>query len=107
MQDCVNFLETIAKFTHNRRSVIVRQRLPLTDEQREQIKHHFPKETLPAGRSGRKPTLSREVPDTVLSILLPHCNPNHKNGLWSAYCWTWPMSFEFSKHWTNPKALEF
>jgi transposase len=60
--------------------------IKLSDEQWELIREHFPEESCPAERSGRKPIPARKVLEAVLWILntgaqwhmLPQCHPNHK-----------------------------
>jgi transposase len=60
--------------------------LRLNDEQWERIRGHFPEESIPEGRAGRKPVPAREVLEAVLWILntgaqwhmLPQCYPNYK-----------------------------
>jgi transposase len=60
--------------------------LQLSNEQWERIKHHFPEENVPEGRSGRKPVPTRRVLEAVLWILntgvqwhmLPQSYPNYK-----------------------------
>jgi transposase len=60
--------------------------LRLTDEQWERIREHFPEESIPEGRAGRKPVPTRKVLDAVLWILntgaqwhmLPQAYPNYK-----------------------------
>ena len=56
--------------------------LRLTDEQWERIREHFPEESIPEGRPGRKPVPARQVLEAVLWILntgaqwhmLPQCH---------------------------------
>jgi transposase len=58
----------------------------LSDNHWERIRHHFPEENIPEGRSGRKPTPARRVLEATLWILntgaqwhmLPQCYPNYK-----------------------------
>ena len=58
----------------------------LTNEQWERIREHFPEESYPAERSGRKPIPARKVLEAALWILntgaqwhmLPQCYPNYK-----------------------------
>ncbi len=58
----------------------------LTDEQWERIREHFPEESYPAERAGRKPVPARKVLEAALWILntgaqwhmLPQCYPNYK-----------------------------
>ena len=58
----------------------------LTDEQWERIRKHFPEESIPDDRPGRKPIPARAVLDGVLWIMntgaqwhgLPQCYPNYK-----------------------------
>jgi transposase len=60
--------------------------LRLSDEQWERIREHFPEESIPEGRAGRKPVPAREVLEAALWILntgaqwhmLPQCYPNYK-----------------------------
>jgi transposase len=58
----------------------------LTDMHWEKIREHFPEESIPDGRPGRKPVPARDVLDAVLWILntgaqwhmLAQCYPNYK-----------------------------
>jgi transposase len=58
----------------------------LSDDQWERIREHFPEESIPEGRPGRKPVPARQVLEAVLWILntgaqwhmLPQCYPNYK-----------------------------
>ena len=58
----------------------------LSDQHWEMIRHHFPEENEPPGKTGRKPVPARKVLDAVLWILntgaqwhmLPQCYPNYK-----------------------------
>jgi len=43
--------------------------LRLTDDQWERIREHFPEESIPESRPGRKPIPARSVLDAVLWIL--------------------------------------
>ena len=60
--------------------------LRVTDEQWKRIREHFPEESIPAERAGRKPIPARKVLEGVLWILntgaqwhmLPQCYPNYK-----------------------------
>lgn len=60
--------------------------IKLTDEQWELIREHFPEESYPADRSGRKPIPARKVLEAALWILntgaqwhmLPQCYPSYK-----------------------------
>ena len=60
--------------------------LRLTDDQWERIREHFPEESIPESRPGRKPIPARSVLEAVLWILntgaqwhmLPQCYPNYK-----------------------------
>lgn len=59
---------------------------PLSDEQWERIRKHFPEEFIPDDRPGRKPVSARKVLEGVLWILitgaqwhwLAQCYPNYK-----------------------------
>ncbi len=60
--------------------------LRITDEQREQIRAHFPEEHCPDDRPGRKPVPARQILEGALWIpntgaqwhMLPQCHPNCK-----------------------------
>ena len=60
--------------------------LRLSDEDWNRIRHHFPEESIPPGRAGRKPIPARKILDAVLWIMntgaqwhwLPQCYPNYK-----------------------------
>jgi transposase len=60
--------------------------MKLSDVQWEMIREHFPEESIPDGRAGRKPIATRAVLEAVLWILntgaqwhmLPQCYPNYK-----------------------------
>jgi transposase len=58
----------------------------LSDEHWDRIRHHFPEESIPPSRPGRKPVPTRAVLEAALWILntgaqwhmLPQCYPNYK-----------------------------
>jgi transposase len=60
--------------------------MKLSDAQWKMIREHFPEESIPDGRAGRKPIATRAVLEVVLWILntgaqwhmLPQCYPNNK-----------------------------
>jgi transposase len=60
--------------------------MKLSDAQWDMIREHFPEESIPDGRAGRKPIATRAVLEAVLWILntgaqwhmLPQCYPNYK-----------------------------
>jgi transposase len=79
-------LEPISKSINGSCERKIARVIKLTDEQWGLIREHFPEESYPADRSGRKPTPARKVLEAALWILntgaqwhmLPQCYPSYK-----------------------------